>query len=155
MSDGFQDDGDDRDLLGDPIDQNKETWGRPSFEKTKEKQELVMILKAAKWSNERIARRIGCDIKTLRKHFSLELSEAADRLEAEALAKIAAKMREGNVSAARQVLGLARDSQAAVPEKQAAAEADEVDVAEQKLGKKERLNLEAQQPSSAWSDLLN
>ena len=101
---------DEHDLLGDPVDANKDHWGRPSFEKTEEKQQLAMVLKACGWSNERIARRIGCDPKTLRKHFSQELSSAADEKEAEALMAIYARMKEGNVSAARQILVLAEKS---------------------------------------------
>ena len=69
-----------------------------------------MVLKACGCSNERIARRIGCDPKTLRKHFSQELSSAADEKEAEALMAIYARMKEGNVSAARQILVLAEKS---------------------------------------------
>jgi AraC-like DNA-binding protein len=147
-----------RDLLGDPLDQNRETWGRPGFEKTPQNQEVVQVLKAAGWSNERIARHLGIDPKTLRKHFSRELSLAADASEAEALLTIFRRMKDGNVSAARQVMTLAEKGRAAPPEpKQQGAEtaAPDAEAAADKLGKKERLNEAAKTPSGDWGDLLH
>lgn len=147
------------DLLGAPIDQAHEAWGRPGFKKTEQNQEAVSVLKSAGWSNERIARYVGCDVKTLRKYFSLELTEAADRSEAEALLTIHRRMKEGNVSAARQVMSLAEKGKAAPPEpKRQEAPPDEADPAEaalEKLGKKERMAEAAKKPTGDWSDLLH
>jgi len=142
-----------RDMLGDPIDANKESWGRPGFKKTDDNQYLVRVLKTAGWSNERIARRLGCDAKTLRKHFSLELSEATDVLEAEALVQIADRMREGNVSAARQVIAMAEKGRAAPP--QPAENVEPELPGEKPLGKKEILNEAAKVPTGGWGGLLN
>lgn len=159
MADEFQDAAAPRDLLGDPIDQNRESWGRPAFEKTKEKQEVVAVLKAAGWSNERIARYIGCDVKTLRKHFSLELSQATDAAEAEALLTIHRRMKEGNVSAARQVMSLAEKGRAAppMPKDRPGDEAPEGEgaPAPDKLGKKERAAAAAKTPTGDWGELLH
>lgn len=88
VSDEFQSDEAERDLLGDPVDMARDSWGRPGFEITKKKQQRVKILAAAGWKQERIARHIGCDTKTLRKHFSRELTHAADDAEAEALTAV-------------------------------------------------------------------
>ena len=85
------------------------------FEITKEKQQLVTILRASGWTQERIARRVGCDPKTLRKHFSRELSDAADVVEADALLQIMKRADEGNIAASRKLLDLVKSGRAAVP----------------------------------------
>lgn len=157
MNDEFQADSAPRDLLGDPVDMHKDSWGRPSFEKTEEKQELVVSLKAAGWTNERIAKQMHCDVKTLRKHFSQELSEAVDMLEAEAIMSITKRMRDGNVSAARHILTLSEKGRAAPPERKV-KEVDPVaddGQADPKLGKKERLKEAAKKPTGSWAQLLN
>ena len=141
------------DLLGDPIDTHKDSWGRPGFKKTVENQYLVRVLKTAAWSNERISRRLGCDVKTLRKHFSLELAEATDVLEAEALVQIADRMREGNVSAARQILTMAEKGRAAPP--QPAKETEPEAEQDKPLGKKDALTQLAKIPTGGWGGLLN
>lgn len=155
MSDEIPADEAPRDLLGDPVDLARDSWGRPAFEKTKEKQEIVRVLKAAGWSNERIARHLRCDVKTLRKHFSQELTTAADDAEAEALLTIHRRMKEGNVSAARQVMVLAEKGKAAPPMPKAPPPEDEpaADPLEG-LGKKERQAQAAKKPTGSWGDLL-
>lgn len=156
MSDEFEADKDARDLLGDPVDQRHELIGRPGFKITKENQELVSVLKGAGWPNERIARHLGIDVKTLRKHFSHELMAAADMLEAEALVAIVRRMRDGNVSAARQVIGMSEKGRAAPPEKKAAAEVETKSEADPMagLGKKERQAEAAKRPTGGWGGLL-
>ncbi|QBR35398.1 hypothetical protein ETW23_03840 [Leisingera sp. NJS201] len=159
MNDEFHPDEHPRDLLGDPVDQNRESWGRPSFEKTIEKQELVTALAAAGWRPARIANHLGCDVKTLRKHFSLEMANAADAAEAEAILAIHKRMREGNVTAANRVIAMSEKGRA-VPPPPKPVEAPESDGAAdagkpQKLGKKEQLAEAAKQPSGRWSTLLN
>lgn len=148
----------DLDLLGDPVDLSRDSWGRPSFEKTVENQEIVQVLKAAGWTKERIARHLGVDVKTLRKHFSLELDLATDRAEAEALLTIHRRMKEGNVSAARQVITMAEKGKAVPPQPKAhpiqAADLDLPDPAD-KLGKKERQAEAAKKPTGGWGHLLN
>jgi hypothetical protein len=147
-----------RDLLGDPVEQNRESWGRPGFEKTPEKQRLVSVLSATGWKQARIARHLQCDIKTLRKHFSPELSSAADDLEAEALMAIADRMKEGNVSAARQILTLAEKGRAAPPLTGGPSPEDQgksVPEDETKLGKKDQQAANAQRPTGSWGALLN
>lgn len=145
------------DLLGDPVTAAQDHWGAPEFEKTKENQDLVTILRAAGWTQERIARRLGCDPKTLRKHFSRELAEAADIVEAMALQKIMARMGDGNVSAANKLLGLIEKGHAAVPvvpDLDDAADAAPADPAKP-LGKKAALEQAAQNPGAGWGKLLN
>ena len=145
-----------RDLLGDPIDTAHDTWGAPEFEKTKENQDLVTVLRAAGWTQERIARRVGCDPKTLRKHYSRELDEAADIVEAAALGQIMGRMGDGNIAAARKLLDLVEKGNAAVPlvpvpqPKDAAADAVPVG----KLGKKAQQALDAQTPTAGWGEIL-
>jgi hypothetical protein len=102
------------DLLGDPVDAAFAHIGAPQFEINNENQYLVTVLGAAGWVQNRIARHIGCDPKTLRKHFSRELDRATDMIEAAALATIAGRMAEGNVSAANKMLLAIANGHAAV-----------------------------------------
>lgn len=149
MSDDFSKPKGDVDLFGAPVGQIRERWGRPSFQKTKENQELVALLRADGWSQERIAGYIGCDIKTLAKYFSRELSHGADLIRAMALQVTLKKMREGNSVATGRILELSDLGAAAVP------------IAPQiqkpkALGKKETANADAQtaHEGTAWGELL-
>ncbi|MCG7626043.1 hypothetical protein [Epibacterium sp. Ofav1-8] len=155
MSDDFQQEDGPRDLLGDPYNQNRESWGRPKFEKTKEKQEAVIALSAAGWTQQRIARYLGCDVKTLRNHFSLELTEASDRVEGEAILAIHRRMRDGNVTAANRVIAMAEKGRAAPPLRPTQPEADTPEQ-EKSLpkGKKEQLAEAAQKPTGRWGSIL-
>ncbi len=152
MTDEIPDNEAPRDLLGDPVSMATDHLGRPGFEKTVENQEAVQVLKAAGWSNERIARYVGCDPKTLRKHFSQELTQAVDQAEAEALLTIHRRMKEGNVSAARQVMTLAEKGRAAPPmpthpgPEATPEDADPLDG----LGKKDRATAAAKVPTGGW-----
>ena len=68
--------------------------------------------------------------------------------------QIADRMREGNVSAARQILTMAEKDRAAPPQPTVQAPEPETDSAE-KLGKKEQLNLAAKTPTAGWGRILN
>lgn len=149
----------DLDLFGAPVDQIKDRWGRKSFKKSKENQRLVAVLKARGWSQKRISKYLGCDDKTLRKHFSRELDAGADLIEGDALAVLLAKMDQGNMVATKRVLEICEQGRAAPPEMPAPAahakssvaqESDPVDA----MGKKERLAHEAQRPKGVWSRTL-
>lgn len=153
-----------KDLLGDPLDQNKETWGRPKYEITKENQEVVAVLRSAGWTLGRIARHLGISIPTLKFYFSIELDGSADRSEAMALLAIHRRAQQGNVTAARHVIAMAEKGRALPPERMASdmgqAGADRPETAPQakpaeKLGKKEQLNEAAKKPLGGWGDLLN
>jgi len=154
------------DLLGDPVEAAYAHIGAPQFEITKANQDLVTVLSAAGWVQNRIARHIGCDPKTLRKHFSRELDRATDMIEAAALTTIAGRMAEGNVSAANRMLLLVAKGHAAVPHRPAAklslseqmaaaiAEAEALSAAKP-LGKKAATQEAASNPGSAWGRILN
>lgn len=147
MSDEKSDDGIERDLFGAPVDQIRDRWGRPSFSKTKENQQLVGLLRAKGWTQARIAGVLGCDEKTLRKHFSRELEFGADIVEAEAMQVLAARMRQGHVTATRSLLDIAAKGRAAPPLPK--------DPKPQPLGKKEQKIDRAGRPSDGWGALLN
>lgn len=140
----------DRDLFGAPIAQIRERWGRPSFSKNKENQELVATLIAAGWSQARIARYIGCDEKTLRKHFSREIEAGADMVEGMALQVLVQKMRSGHVPSVNKLLEIIDEKgRPAPPQKASEPRAD-------KIGKKAQANIDAQTPpeDSGWEGLL-
>lgn len=163
MNDEISKDGPQTDLLGDPIDQKDELLGRPPFEITKEKQELVAALRASKWTHERIARYLGCDAKTLRNHFSRELDQASDIIEGMAIETILKKAKDGNVSAARRMQDIAEGGRAlppgaglpAKPQQTAAKEPEAEDADPLKgLGKKDIQKHHAQHPGKSWAALL-
>lgn len=154
MSDFSGKSGDDQpetDLFGAPVGQIKERWGRPSFGKSKENQELVALLKAANWTVLRIARHLGCDEKTLRKHFSRELEQGADLIEAMALQVTLKKMRQGNSVATGRILDLAEKANLTVPPRK-----DKPSTPDDKLGKKEQANLDARtaHEDGEWGSVL-
>lgn len=142
--------GGDVDLFGAPVSQIRERWGRPSFAKTKENQELVATLRAAGWSQSQIAEHLGCDEKTLRKHFSRELRAGAELIEAMALQVLVKRMRQGHVPSTRLLLGLIEDrGRPAVPPP------PPDHGTEKPLGKKAQLDKDAQDPTPGWDRLLN
>jgi hypothetical protein len=140
----------DRDLFGAPVGQIRERWGRPSFKKTKENQELVALLRADGWTQDRIAAHLGCDTKTLAKYFSRELQYGSDLIRAMALQVTLQRMRQGNSVATGRLLDLTLEAGgAAVP---LAPKADKP----APLGKKEAANADAQtaHKGTGWGDLL-
>lgn len=138
------------DLFGAPITQIKERWGRKTYKKTKENQELVALLSARGWSQKRICDHMGCDEKTLRKHFSRELQAGSDMIEAECLQVLLTQMRQGKNPALNRLLDVIDLGRAAPPK----PEISKADDGKEKLGKKEKLNLAAAAPSEGWSNIL-
>jgi hypothetical protein len=136
------------DLFGAPIGQIRDRWGRPSFAKTKENQEFVSLLRAAGWSQARIAPVIGCDEKTLRKHFSRELAIGADLIQAAALSMLMAKAKAGHAASAARIAELAQLGGFGGGKREAKPKP---------LGKKEAARRDANQPPSDenWAQLLN
>lgn len=142
---GGQDEGSDLDLFGEPVLPIRDPRGRPAYAKSKENQLLVITLRGAGWSQEDIATHMGCDPKTLRKHFSRELDAGALMLEGMALQVLVQKMREGSIPAAKEVHRIAstRAPRAGRPAKPAP------------LGKKAERQAAAQEVPHGWGDLID
>ena len=99
------------------------------------------MLRAAGWSQERVAGYLGCDVKTLVKHFSRELIAGADIVEAMALQVLMHRMREGHAGSVRTLLNdVLRRGRAAPPNLQ-------------KPGKKSLASLAATSMPSRWADI--
>jgi lambda repressor-like predicted transcriptional regulator len=146
-------DGRDVDLFGAPVGQLRERWGRPQFKKDKHNQSLVAALRAAGWTQVRIAGYLGCDEKTLRKNFSRELAAGSDMIEGQAIEVMVQKMREGRAWATDRVLEMCAENAAmALGDAKAEQEAEEKAPA---LGKKATLDRDAQQPTGGWGKLIN
>ncbi|MCP1200065.1 helix-turn-helix domain-containing protein [Notoacmeibacter sp. MSK16QG-6] len=135
------------DLFGAPINQVRERWGRPSYKKDKENQQFVALLAANGWPQERIARRIGCSVPTLRKNFFRELEAGRDMIEGDLLTLLFAKARAGNVGAIKQL----REQLALVPP----SEPRVTELKEEKLGKKEQMERDAGAPPESWAEALS
>ncbi|QDL92538.1 hypothetical protein FDP22_12555 [Paroceanicella profunda] len=135
------------DLFGAPVSQIRERWGRPSFAKTKENQQLVALLVGNGWSQKRVAAHLGCDEKTLRKHFSRELAVGADLIESMALEVVMARMRQGHVPSARLMLERLEQGRAAPPP-------PKNDPREPALGKKAQAQRDAGDMPTSWGDVL-
>ncbi len=153
MADEFSPDEPDQpvevDLFGMEVVPIKDRRGRPSYKKDKENQSTVSVLRAAGWSQSRIARYLGCDEKTLRKHFSRELDFGADIVEAQCLEVLYAKMRQGHNKSANDLISRAEKGHALPP---APPKAEK----ETKLGKKAQADLDAQtgHEGTEWAGLL-
>ena len=132
------------DLLGDPVRAIRDPRGRPSFAKSKENQLLVITLRGSGWSETDVAAYMRCDPKTLRKHFSRELSSGALFLEGMAMQVLVKRMLEGHVPAAKAVREVAQLRAAKAPAHRVPA-----------MGKKESLRREAHLPPTGWGNLLN
>lgn len=139
------------DMFGHPIQPIKSRLGRPSFRKTNENQELVALLRAAGWTQVRIARYLGCDEKTLRKNFSRELEFGLDMIEGMALEINLKKMKTGHSVAITRMLDIIdRQGAPAVPIAPARPSRPEV------LGKKEAADRDAltAHEGTGWGSLL-
>lgn len=133
------------DLLGDEIKPIRDPRGRKSYKRTKENQRLVITLRGAGWTQDDIAAYLGCDPKTLRKHFSRELDNGRAFLEGMAMQVLVQKMLEGHVGAAKHVL---EQTKGRVPT------GAKPDAGKSKpIGRKEQLMREADAPPSSWGDL--
>jgi hypothetical protein len=137
----------DLDLFGQPVMPIRDPRGRPAYAKSKENQMLVITLRARGWSQAQVAAFMGCDEKTLRKHFSRELEHGALFMEGIAMQALVRKMNEGHVGATKEVLAITKA--AVTPPAQAKPKAPAP------IGKKEALQIDAKAPPSSWGDLLN
>ena len=134
------------DLFGNPVAPIRDPRGRPAFAKSKDNQMLVITLRARGWSQAQVAAFMGCDEKTLRKHFSRELEHGALFMEGIAMQALVRKMNEGHVGATKEVLAITKAAVAptAAPKPKAPVP----------LGKKDQLANDAKVPPSSWGDLL-
>src|SRR5690606_9433803 len=109
------------------------------------------LLKAANWTVSRIARHLGCDEKTLRKHFSRELEQGADIIEAMALQVTLQKMRQGNSVATGRILDITEKANLTIPPAKPKSATDD-----ERPGKKEQANIDAQtaHQDSEWGTIL-
>jgi hypothetical protein len=140
------------DLFGHLIKPLRDRRGRPSFSKSKENQDFVAVRSAAGWTHKMISAAIGCDEKTLRKHFSRELSEGALIVEGDCLDVLYRKVRQGHAPSVRQLReaigGVAPQAPRNRPEQ---PDEDEDDAG--RVGKKEQRLQDAQDVPDDWGDI--
>jgi hypothetical protein len=135
------------DLFGHPVGRLRDPRGRPSFAKSKENQMLVITLRARGWSQAQVAAFMGCDDKTLRKHFSRELEHGALFMEGIAMQALVRKMQEGHVGATKEILAITKAAVAPTSPAKPKAAAP--------IGKKDALQRDAKAPPESWGELLN
>ena len=135
------------DLLGDPVRPLRDPRGRPAYAKNKENQLLVIQYRGMGCTEAEIATLMGCDPKTLRKHFSRELDHGALFLDSLMVQVLVKKALEGNVGAAKAV----REMTQARAQKGAGKPVPKVSA----LGKKAITEQQAKVPPQAWGDLLD
>lgn len=144
------------DLFGDPVRANMGGRGRPAHLRTQENRNKVSLLLAFGWNNERIARALRIDEKTLRKHYFLELAfrdEQRDRMDASLADRLWRQVESGNVTAMKEFRKLVEKNDLMLYGQTAPPPAKDRD---HKLGKKEQANLAAQNPDrgSRMGDLI-
>jgi len=138
------------DLLGDPIPPNFGRRGRPPHIPTKENSNKIMLLLAQGWTDARIAGALGITVPTLKKHYFSVLKArdvARDRVEAIGLISLWNMGRAGNVAAMKEYF---RRHDSVMGD----VFADQVDQETKRMGKKERDQVEAENPPGDWEALL-
>ncbi|EHK56915.1 hypothetical protein [Allomesorhizobium alhagi] len=139
------------DLLGDPIPEGWGKRGRPQHIPTEQNRNKVMMLLAFGWNNERIAKALSITPPTLRKNYFRELKfrdEARDRVEGNLASMLWEFAKAGNVAAAKEFRKLMERNDLMGQHLAAHHVGAEKAKKEQKLGKKERAQLEAQTPNT-------
>lgn len=94
------------DLFGYPVREGKGKAGRPRYEPSQRDRDMVCMLLALGWSNERIAGTVQVSLPTFRRAFKAELKERdrmRDRMEARCLEVAMQAVNAGNVSALKAV----------------------------------------------------
>ena len=103
-----------------------------------------------------IAEDMGVDPKTLRKHFSRELSSGRVFMVGEMLDILHRRAREGHVPSVKALLDRYEDAGPVAPRKRSVVEDDDDAPADDKpLGKKEQAVLEAQKVPDNYGDIFS
>lgn len=137
-------------LFGDPIPDGMGKRGRPPHVPTQQNRNKIILLLAQGWPDARISGALGITVPTLRKYYFRELRTrdvARDRVEAIGLLTLWDQARAGNTAAMKEFFR--RHDAAMEP-----IFADRVEAATDKLGKKERTKLEAENPPSDWESVI-
>ncbi|WP_417723966.1 hypothetical protein [Salipiger sp.] len=160
MSDAKSAGGGDLDLFGNPVLPLRDRRGRPSFAKTPENQDFVAVRAADGWAHSAIAEELGCDEKTLRKHFSRELKCGALVMRGLALDVLLKRLRAGHVPSVRALQAMLAEGVAAPAPgrgKSAAEGAEDGEADDEtptpRLGKKEQRLADADQPAPGYDEL--
>lgn len=140
------------DLFGRPVVALRDRRGRPSFAKSVENQDFVAVRAAAGWSPKMIAEAIKCDLKTLTKHFSQELSDGALYVEGIMLDVLFSRVKTGHVPSIRRLQDRLDRNAPAAPRAKGGQLADVP--RSEKLGKKEQAKVDAQAVPDEWGDVF-
>jgi hypothetical protein len=121
--------------------------GRPPYRPTIEARQTVEEMKFCGESENTIARALGIDVDTMRKHFADELQDGHAQRRKEIIGMLFASARSGNVSAQKHLDGLGRAAGA----QDAINRRGEKQVKPAKLGKKEEQQAAARAVASGTS----
>lgn len=149
MDSDFSDEKPQFDLFGNVIQPLRDRRGRPSFAKIKENQDFVSVRVAAGWTQESIADAIGCDTKTLRKHFSLELKEGAMIVEGLQLDVLMQRSRQGHVPSIKELRSVTEKGRLRRHPVPSSGKAKS-----ETIGKKEKKQRDANSPRGTWQTVL-
>lgn len=128
--------------------------GRPEFQWTREKSNRIMVLFAAGYKQRAVAEIVGCDVKTLRKTFSLECKhqERAELiLRSGMMVKLLQLAEEGNVGASKQLERMLESEKVRVASKTVRDRKDQAPAKPEVLGKKEMAKRDAAQLSGRYA----
>jgi AraC-like DNA-binding protein len=128
--------------------------GRPAYEPTQAERDDVKLWAADDWTEDRMARQLGISRTTLRKYFEAEIEFGADQVRTQALRDLRRASRLGKVAASAKLLQL---SGFVPPSAPASAPLDRPDLVDDRLGKKERAQIDARtaEAGTSWASLLN
>ncbi|AXQ93194.1 hypothetical protein LV780_04830 [Cereibacter azotoformans] len=146
------------DLFGLPRLPIRDRRGRKSFKKDKENQAFVSRRAADGWTHEMIAEDMGIDAKTLRKHFSRELSSGRIFMVGEMLDILHKRARDGHVPSVKALLDRYETAAPQAPRNRrpdAEADDEDADVPARPAGKKEQALREAQQVPDNYGEIFD
>lgn len=146
------------DLFGQPIQPIRDRRGRPSYKKDKENQTFVSARAAAGWTHKAIADNMGIDEKTLRKHFSRELTDGAIHIRGMIIDVLVHRAQEGHVPSIRLLREILDEAGPVAPRNHAGREPEGDEDGEEEpkasVGKKEQRILDAQSVPDDYGDIL-
>ncbi len=146
------------DLFGKVLEPIRDRRGRPSYKKDKQNQTFVEARAAAGWTHKAIADNMGIDEKTLRKHFSRELTDGAIRVRGQIIDVLVRRMQEGHVPSIRLLREILDEAGPVAPRNHPGHDADGDDDGEEEpkaaVGKKEQRILDAQSVPDDYGDIL-
>lgn len=150
------DDGQPKDLLGDPWTPPRDPRGRKRHKRLPQLAEKIAVLRGAGLTVEEIGARIGLSAPTLSKYYFRELESGAKLAQAVLAEAMWEKAKGGNVAAARYIREEFKKGEPAIPAARQRQTSTPAPPADTPLGKKAQAEVAAKgaHEGTGWGELL-